>query len=45
LTQQLSGFIYDATKSYYLAFALCIVLCDITAAAGVAVLSRKGAKS
>ncbi len=37
----LSGFIYDATKSYYLAFALYILLCAITAAAGVVVLSRK----
>jgi MFS family permease len=36
----LSGFIYDATKSYYMAFALYIVLCIITAAAGVAVLTQ-----
>jgi MFS family permease len=40
----LSGFIYDATKSYYMAFALYIVLCIITAAAGVAVLAQ-GAKN
>ncbi|MGB4208481.1 MAG: MFS transporter [Smithellaceae bacterium] len=40
----LSGFIYDATKSYYLAFALYIGLCAITALAGVAVLGRKGKK-
>jgi len=40
----LSGFIYDATKSYHLAFALYIGLCLITAAAGVAVLTRSGKK-
>jgi MFS family permease len=39
----LSGFIYDATKSYYLAFALYILLCLIAAGAGIAVMagSRK----
>ncbi len=36
----LSGFIYDATKSYHLAFALYIGLCLITAAAGTLVLTR-----
>jgi MFS family permease len=40
----LSGFIYDATKSYYLAFALYIGLCLITTAAGIAVLTRSGKK-
>jgi MFS family permease len=40
----LSGFIYDATKSYYLAFALYIGLCLITTAAGMAVLTRSGKK-
>ncbi|HOD27809.1 MAG TPA: MFS transporter [Syntrophales bacterium] len=38
----LSGFIYDATKSYSLAFALYIGLCLITTAAGFAVLTRSG---
>jgi sugar phosphate permease len=38
----LSGFIYDATKSYHMAFALYIVLCFIATAAGIAVLKRKG---
>lgn len=37
----LSGFIYDATKSYHMAFALYIVLCIVAAAAGIAVLKRK----
>ena len=37
----LSGFIYDATKSYHMAFALYIVLCFIATAAGIAVLKRK----
>ena len=36
----LSGFIYDATKSYYMAFALYIGLCVIAAAAGIAVMTR-----
>jgi sugar phosphate permease len=36
----LSGFIYDWTKSYYLAFALYVGMCLIAAAAGVAVLMR-----
>ncbi|MBN1380382.1 MAG: MFS transporter [Deltaproteobacteria bacterium] len=40
----LSGFIYDATKSYYLAFALYILLCAITAVAGFIVLMRKDKK-
>jgi MFS family permease len=40
----LSGFIYDWTKSYYLAFALYIGLCLIAAAAGIAVMTRKGKK-
>jgi predicted MFS family arabinose efflux permease len=34
----LSGFIYDWTKSYHLAFAIYIVLCVFAAIAGVAVL-------
>ncbi|MDD5135481.1 MAG: MFS transporter, partial [Phycisphaerae bacterium] len=38
----LSGFIYDSTKSYHLAFALYIVLCVIAAAAGIAVMKRAG---
>lgn len=36
----LSGFIYDWTRSYHLAFALYIGLCLIAAAAGAAVLIR-----
>jgi MFS family permease len=36
----LSGFIYDWTKSYHLAFALYIFLCLIAAAAGIAVLAQ-----
>jgi MFS family permease len=40
----LSGFIYDWTKSYSLAFALYIVLCLIAAAAGIAVLTNRGDK-
>jgi MFS family permease len=36
----LSGFIYDATKSYYLAFALYILLCLIAAGAGIAVMVK-----
>jgi len=36
----LSGFIYDWTKSYYMAFALYIALCLIASAAGIAVLAR-----
>ncbi|HOG13064.1 MAG TPA: MFS transporter, partial [Smithellaceae bacterium] len=36
----LSGFIYDWTKSYSLAFALYIGLCLIAAAAGIAVMIR-----
>ncbi|PKN69655.1 MAG: hypothetical protein CVU54_10000 [Deltaproteobacteria bacterium HGW-Deltaproteobacteria-12] len=36
----LSGFIYDATKSYYLAFALYILLCLIAAGAGIAVMIK-----
>jgi MFS family permease len=36
----LSGFIYDWTKSYHMAFALYIVLCLIAAAAGISVLTR-----
>lgn len=36
----LSGFIYDWTKSYYMAFALYIVLCIIAALAGVAVMAK-----
>ncbi len=41
----LSGFIFDATKSYNLAFALYLGLCLISAAAGIAVLARTGKKS
>lgn len=37
----LSGFIYDSTKSYNIAFALYIALCLIAAAAGAAVLKMK----
>jgi MFS family permease len=40
----LSGFIYDWTKSYSLAFALYIGLCLIAAAAGIAVMTRGGKK-
>ena len=40
----LSGFIYDWTKSYSLAFALYIGLCLIAAAAGIAVMTRVGKK-
>jgi len=40
----LSGFIYDWTKSYSLAFALYIGLCLIAAAAGIALLTRGGKK-
>jgi MFS family permease len=40
----LSGFIYDWTKSYYLAFALYIGLCLIAAAAGIVVMTRRGKK-
>jgi len=36
----LSGFIYDWTKSYHMAFALYIVLCVIAAVAGIAVMAR-----
>jgi len=36
----LSGFIYDWTKSYHMAFALYIVLCLIAAVAGIAVMAR-----
>ena len=36
----LSGFIYDWTKSYRMAFALYIVLCLIAAAAGIFLLTR-----
>jgi len=36
----LSGFIYDYTKSYHMAFALYIVLCIIAALAGIAVMAR-----
>ncbi|MCK9274311.1 MAG: MFS transporter [Syntrophales bacterium] len=37
----LSGFIYDMTKSYDIAFALYIALCLIAAAAGAAVLKMR----
>lgn len=40
----LSGFIYDWTKSYSLAFALYIGLCLVAAAAGIAVMTRGGKK-
>ncbi len=40
----LSGFIYDWTKSYSLAFAIYIGLCIIAAALGGAVLVRSGKK-
>ncbi len=40
----LSGFIYDWTKSYSLAFALYIGLCLIAAAAGIALMMRGGKK-
>jgi len=36
----LSGFIYDYTKSYHMAFALYIVLCIIAALAGIAVMAQ-----
>jgi len=36
----LSGFIYDYTKSYHMAFALYIVLCVIAAVAGIALMAR-----
>lgn len=36
----LSGFIYDYTKSYHMAFALYIALCIIAALAGVAVMAQ-----
>jgi MFS family permease len=36
----ITGFIYDWTKSYYLAFMLYIILCIISAIAGVAALAR-----
>ena len=36
----LSGFIYDHTKSYHMAFALYIALCIIGALAGVAVMAK-----
>jgi MFS family permease len=40
----LSGFIYDVTKSYYLAFALYIGICIIAATVGIAVMVRSGKK-
>jgi hypothetical protein len=40
----LSGFIYDVTKSYYLAFALYIGICIIAAIVGIAVMIRSGKK-
>jgi len=40
----LSGFIYDSTKSYSLAFALYIGLCLIAAAAGILLMTRGGKK-
>ncbi len=40
----LSGFIYDWTKSYHMAFALYIGLCLIAAAFGYAVMVRGGKK-
>jgi predicted MFS family arabinose efflux permease len=40
----LSGFIYDWTKSYSLAFALYVGICLIAAAAGIAVMTRGGKK-
>ena len=36
----LSGFIYDWTKSYSLAFALYICLCLIAAVAGIVLMTR-----
>ncbi len=36
----LSGFIYDWTKSYHMAFALYVIMCLIAAAAGLSVLTR-----
>jgi predicted MFS family arabinose efflux permease len=38
----LSGFIYDWTKSYSLAFALYIGICLIAAAAGIVVMTKNG---
>ena len=40
----LSGFIYDWTKSYSLAFALYIGICLIAAAAGIVVMKRRSKK-
>jgi len=40
----LSGFIFDVTKSYNMAFALYIIMCLVAAAAGIAVL-RTGGKN
>jgi len=40
----LSGFIYDYTKSYHMAFALYIVLCIIAAVAGIAVMAKVAKK-
>ncbi len=40
----LSGFIYDWTKSYSLAFALYIGICLIAAAAGIVVMTKRGKK-
>jgi MFS family permease len=41
----LSGFIYDWTKSYHMAFAIYIGLCVVAAVAGIVALSRAPMKS